>query len=229
MNAPATHTLAELALGIFMAAVLLGLPVLIWRLAIVSPYRSTRQRLERIARDLPGFHVGDTRDETSTFLGRIGAWPIARGRRHELEVVLTMHTRQRYDRAFTTANIAHPDSTGPLGVANGYTYRYLHVLARVPVFLGNWFEPPDRRTVETSWMGTCVAWGPADDFERLFDAQVRAELEAFPGELMLLAFDGAGTLSICWYGLEENPHVFEQALALGARVIRHARETGVLR
>ena len=40
---------AEIVFGILMAVVLLALPIVIWRKAIVAPYRAARQLLERIS------------------------------------------------------------------------------------------------------------------------------------------------------------------------------------
>jgi hypothetical protein len=230
-----SYDVVEVAFGILTAIVLLALPLIIWRKAILSPYRSAKQRLERLSADVNGLSVvnanTDSPAEPSLF-SFSAAWPVARGQRGGLALELLTRHGYKYDRPFTLVNVTRRGRSGPeLGSAHAFTFRYLHALAKNPVFFAmrRALEPADRRTVQTEWMGDAVAWGPPQAFDRFFDAHAQNLLRSFPRELSYVSFDGDGTISILWYEIEQDGAVVELAFDLGAALLENGARVGVLR
>lgn len=135
-----------------------------------------------------------------------------------------------YEAAFTRVNVTHADASGPsVGVSNASTFRYINALAQNPLmaWMRPVIDPPAQRSIERPWFGGGIAWGDPAAFERFFDAQTQAELRVFPGNLTFVAFDGRGTASLGWRGLERDPAVVEKAFSVGAALLRNAASNGV--
>ncbi len=235
MSAAGGSKVLEVLFGIITAVVLLALPLLIWRKAILSPYRSAKQLLERLSGDVGGLSVVNANTSSAaepSYFSFSAAWPVARGQRGGRDVQLVTRPGYKYDRAFTMVNITQRGRTGPdLGAANAFTFRYLHALAVNPVFFAmrRALEPADRRNVQTEWMGGAVAWGPEQAFDRFFDAHAQSLLRGFPRELSYVSFDGSGTISVLWYEIEQDSAVVERAFDLGAALLDNGVQVGVLR
>jgi hypothetical protein len=235
VSASGSSKVVEVVFGIITAIVLLALPLIIWRKAMLSPYRSAKQRLERLSADVNGLSVVNANTDSPaepSFFSFTAAWPVARGQRGGLGVELLTRPGYKYDRPFTLVNVTHSGRSGPeLGSTNAFTFRYLHALAEIPVFFAmrRALEPADRRTVQTEWMGDAVAWGPPQAFDRFFDAHAQKLLRSFPRELSYVSFDGAGTISILWYEIEQDGAVVELAFDLGAALLENGARVGALR
>jgi hypothetical protein len=225
----------EIAVGVVMAAVFLALPVVLWRMAVLAPYRTARQLLERLAGNVSGLSVVNANTDSLAEPGPLtfnAAWPIARGQRGGLDVELVTQQGYKYDRPYTMVNVRAAARTGPgLGATNAFTFRHLHALALNPLLQSarGALEPAGRRTVQTDWMGEAVVWGPHEAFDRFFDERARELLRGFPRELSYVSFDGRGTVSILWYEVEERADVVERAFRLGANLLEHGARTGALR
>jgi hypothetical protein len=235
MSSGAGTEIAEIMAGVLVAIVLLALPIAVWRKAVLAPYRAARQLLERLSAEAGGLQVVNANTsslEEPGLLTFTAPWPIARGRRGALVVELATQQGYKYDRPYTMVNVTERGRTGPeLGAAHAFTFRYLHALALNPLLLSarRAIEPAGRRTVQTAWMGEAVAWGPPEAFDRFFDERGRELLRGFPRELSYVSFDGRGTVSILWYGIEGDLAVVERAFRLGAELLEHATQTRVLR
>lgn len=221
---------SALAFGIelLILVVVTGASVYAWRSAIVLPYRDARQHLERLSMALAGLAVSDV---AHAGLRKLMPWPIARGVRGSFAVALSLRHGMKHERASTRIDVMSPGGSGPrVGIGHASSCRL------GPARASHW-SPWRRwsatrasdRWVEVPWFGRAVAWGEPSSFDQLFDAHVRAALQAFGGELTLVAHDGAGTVSIHWYGIEEDPAIVEEALGLGARVLERALANGAIR
>lgn len=225
----------EVVVGVGMAIVLLALPVVIWRMAVLAPYRAARQVLERLAGQVGGLEVVNANTDSLAEPGPLSfnaAWPIARGRRGAFGVELAARQGYKHERPYTMVNVSAPGRTGPwLGATRAFTFRYLHALALNPLLSSarRALEPAGRRTVQTEWMGEAVVWGPPEALERFFDERARQLLRGFPRELSYVSFDGRGTVSILWFEIEGDAAVVERALNLGAELIGNGSRTGALR
>jgi hypothetical protein len=232
---PGTSAVVEIVVGVGMAVVLLALPVVIWRMAVLAPYRAARKVLERLAVDAGGLEVVNANTDSLAEPGPLrfnAAWPVARGRRGAFGVELVARQGYEYDRPYTMVNVNAPGRTGPwLGATNAFTFRYLHALALNPLLSSarRALEPAGRRTVQTDWMGEAVVWGPPEALERFFDEHARQLLRGFPRELSYVSFDGRGTVSILWYEIEGDAAVVERAFRLGAELIENGSRAGALR
>jgi hypothetical protein len=227
--------MVEIVVGVVVALVLAALPVLIWRMAMLAPYRAARKALERLSGEVGGLRVVNANTES---LGEprplmfTAPWPIARGQRGAFDVELVAQQGYEYARPYTMINVSAPGRRGPaLGATQAFTFRHLHALALNPLLLSvrGALEPAPRRTAQTDWMGEAVTWGPPEAFERFFDQRARELLRGFPRELSYVSFDGRGTVSILWHEIEGEGAVVEHAFRLGAALLEHGSRTGALR
>jgi hypothetical protein len=218
-----------------MALLLAAFPIVIWRMAVLAPYRAARQVLERLARELRDLEVVNANTGSLDEPGPLtfnAAWPIARGRRGAFGVELVTQQGYKHNRPYTMVNVSAAGRTGAsLGATNAFTFRYLHALAHTPLLSSarRALEPAGRRTVQTEWMGEAVVWGPPEAFERFFDERARQLLCGFPRQLSYVSFDGQGTVSILWYEIEGHAAAVERAFSLGAELIENGARAGALR
>jgi hypothetical protein len=216
----------EILFGVLMLGLMFGAPVLIWRIAVVGSYRRMRAHLERLAAEVGGLSVTDVVPAGSGplagLVARLTPWPIARGERDGLAVEVWGRTHARYERPFTAVNVTRPGVTGPaVGISDQFAYKFRNALGNVPTMMGarGFLRPSDWRSHTAPWIAKGVAWGDPAGFDRVFEPGVQALLRDLGGQLACAAFNGAGTMTVQWYGLEENAAVVRRAIDVGARCL----------